>query len=217
MVRGDLAFEAARSAIHSALPAKETFKKIFRVTLPLKSYTMKFHYRTISGYRELPPKWRILAEERDYRSPTDRYLDQIDASLREARDRVPAGGTGEAGDIVSLVFGNQSITHELTSRQLAHLIEERRAITQRHLRDVQSRLEELRERKPFRRQGPFFPDDATLTEVERQILNLEMQKRTLELDLWRDTHELRTNLVNERREQETARRRISYLAGGSYG
>lgn len=175
---------------------------------------MRFHYRTISGYRELPPRCKIVAEERDYRSPTDRYLDQVDASLQEARDRVPAGATG---DIVSLVFGNQSITHELTSRQLAHLIEERRGITQRHLRDVEARLDELRERKPFRRQGPFFPDDATLTEVERQILNLEMQKRALELDLWRDTHELRTNLVNERREQETARRRISYLAGGNYG
>lgn len=176
--------------------------------------TFKFHYQTVSGYRELPPKWKIVAEERDYRSPADRYLDQIDASMREARGRVLTGG---ADDVVSLVFGNQATAAELTSRQLANLIEERRAITQRHLRDVDARLDELRERKPFRRQGPFFPDDASLTEVERQILNLELQRRAAELDLFRDTHELRSTLVDARREQDAVGRRMRYLTGGSVG
>lgn len=179
--------------------------------------TFKIHYQTVSGYRELPPKWRIVAEERDYRSPTDRYLAQVDASLHEARGRVQVGAGGETGDIVSMVFGNQAAAHELTSRQLANLIEERRAITQRHLRDVDARLDELRERKPFRRQGPFFPDDASLTEVERQILSLEMQRRTIALELWRDTQELRTSLVDARREQDSASRRIRYLTGDNYG
>ena len=43
----------------------------------------------------------------------------------------------------------------------------------------------------------------------------DAQKRACEKDLWKDTEELRSNLVTERREQETTRRRISYLAGGS--
>ncbi len=175
---------------------------------------MKFHYRTVTEIRDLPPRWNIVEEEKDYRSPTDRYLDRVDKSLQEAQSRVIYGN---ANDVVSLVFGNQAMTHEVTSRQLAHVIEERRAMTQRHLNEVQWRLDELLERKPFRRQGPVFPDDASLTDVERQIFMLEFQKRALELDLWRDTQEPRTNLVNERRERETTRRRIGYLAGGDLG
>ena len=56
----------------------------------------------------------------------------------------------------------------------------------------------------------------SVSEVERQILNLEWQKRALELALWKDTHELRSNLVEERREQDSTRRRIDYLVGGEY-
>lgn len=166
---------------------------------------MKFHYRTVTEIRDLPPRWNIVEEEKYYRSPTDRYLDRVDKSLQEAQSRVIYGN---ANDVVSLVFGNQAMTHEVTSRQLAHVIEERRTITQRHLNEVQRRLDELLERKPFRRQGPVFPDDASLTDVERQILMLEFQKRDLEVNLWRDTQELRTSLVSERRECETTRRRI---------
>lgn len=176
---------------------------------------MKIGYRTIANtnYRVLPPKWKII-EEKDYRSPTQRYLDGVDSAMREARAHLPYAG---ANDVVALVFGNQAFTHELASRHLAHLVEERRALTRRHLRDVQWRLDELLERKPLRRPGLGGYDDASLTDVEREILNLEFQKRALEKDLWRETQELRTNLVQERREQETTRRRISHLAGGSYG
>lgn len=199
-----------------AQPSYETAKLINSALhlLSLQSYTMRFHYRTVTELRDLPPRWRIIGEEKDYRSSTDRYLAKVDKSLQEAQSQSSYGG---ANDIVALVFGNQAMTHEVTSRQLAHIIEERRAMTQRHLKEVQWRLDELLERKPFRRQGPVFPDDASLTDVERQILMLEFQKRALELDLWRDTQEPRTNLVNERRERETTRRRIGYLAGGELG
>jgi hypothetical protein len=171
--------------------------------------TMRFHYRTISSYRILPPRWKYVNEDQDCRSPTDRYLAQVDRGLQAARAHVPSSGT----DIASLVFANQLLGHEASSRQAAHLIEERRALTEKQLRDVQWRIDELWERKPFRPRGPGFHDDASLTEVERQILNLEWQKRALELALWRDTQELRANLVKERSEREATRRRISYLVG----
>lgn len=175
---------------------------------------MKFHYRTITNYRELPPKWRIVDEKKDFRRPADRYLDGVDRSLGEAQSRVSYGA---GSDVVSLVFRNQMIGHEISSRQLAYVVEERRALMKRHLDEIDRRLDELRERKPFRRQGPFWIDDASLTDVERQTLMLEFQKRALELDLWRDTHELRTNLVKERQERESTHRRIGFLAGGGYG
>jgi hypothetical protein len=175
---------------------------------------MKFHYRTISSYEVLPPRWKIVDPSKEYGTPTDRYLKKVDQFLKDAQSRA---GYADSNDLVSLVFANQATEHELTSRQLAGLIEERRALNEQHLRDVQWRLDELMKRRPLRSQGPGSYDDASLTEVERQILNLEFQKRALELALWKDTHELRTTLVDERREGETTRRRINYLAGGEYG
>ena len=180
----------------------------------LNNYNMAYHHRIITTYRELPPKWRIIGEEPDPRSPTDRYLDRVDTFLRAAQARA---GPGDRNDLVSFVFGNQDLEHELASRQLAYVVEERRALTQRHLRDVQWRLDELAERRPLRSRALGAYDDASLTEVERQIHQLEREKRALELDLWRDTHELRTELVKERQEREATRRRMDYLAGGPDG
>jgi 5-methyltetrahydrofolate--homocysteine methyltransferase len=47
---------------------------------------MKRHYRTISSYRVLPPKWKIIGEDEDRRSPAERYLAKVDRSLEAARE-----------------------------------------------------------------------------------------------------------------------------------
>ena len=97
------------------------------------------------------------------------------------------------------------------------LIQERRALNEKHLAKVQWRLNEMLGRKPLRIPERASSDDFSLTEVERQILELEKQKRLLELNLRRNTHELRVSLMDERKEQEAMRRRLGYFAGGEYG
>jgi hypothetical protein len=175
--------------------------------------TQRFHYQTITGYRVLPPRWKIIEDPEEKLSPVDRYLSRIDQALSQAR---PQSAGGDLSDPVAWVFADQIMTHEVSTRQLAHLIEERRALNQRHLADVQWRLDELMERKPLRRRDGFTIDDGELNDVERGILDLEKQKRALEMALWRDTQELRAALVNERREADSTRRRVRYL-GGSDG
>lgn len=175
--------------------------------------TIRLHYRTITEYRVLEPRCREVLPPRDDRSPTEKYLGQVDTLIDQTQSRL---GPAMPDDLVSLVFANQAVTAELGTRQLAGLIEERRALTQRQIEDLQRELEELRARKPFRPR--YMPgDDGTLTEIERVILDLEKQQRALELTLWRDTQELRTTLVTQRREQDLTRRRVSYLSGGWYG
>ena len=51
-------------------------------------------------------------------------------------------------------------------------------------------------------------------DVEKEILDLERQKRALEVTPWRDIQELRVAVADERREQHATRRRIDFLAGG---
>lgn len=176
--------------------------------------TFRLHYQTISSYRVLPPRWKIIGEETYKTSPTERYLKQVDDLLTSTRHSTRPG---DGEDLVSWVFANQAMTHEVSTRQLAGMIEERRALTQRHLEDVRWRLEELIERRPLRRRGPFARDDGEVNSIEREILNLEKEQRLLELSLWRDTQELRGELVKQRQEAEQTRRRIGYLSGGGDG
>ena len=115
------------------------------------------------------------------------------------------------------MFNNQAATHAASSLHLADLIVERRKQADKHLADIQWRLDEVMARKPLRLGGIGSFDDLKLTDVEKQILDLERQKRDVEVALWRDVLELRKTLVTERREYRETRNRMAYLAGGSNG
>lgn len=123
----------------------------------------------------------------------------------------------DANDIVSLVFANRVNTHQAGCRDLARLVIERRELNKKHLADVQWRLDEMLERKPWRGGARAHSDIFDVTEVERQILDLEKQKRALEVALWRDTQELRTTLSEKRTELDALQRRMGYLVGGEDG
>jgi len=167
----------------------------------------------ITTYRVLPPKIRIIYSEDHGKDPVARYLDKLDQTLGSV-DRY---AQADPADLVSLVFANRASQHELTSRQAALLIHERVDLAQRHLADVQRRLDELIERRPVRRlYGVSLFRDRSEIELERQILDLEKQKRDVQITLWRDTLDLRKELVTERGEYQAARRRMDFLGGGTH-
>ena len=70
------------------------------------------------------------------------------------------------------------------------------------------------ERRPLRLRTAFTVETGELNDVERAILDLEKQKRALEVALWRDTQELRGTVVTEHQEADETKRRMSYLTGG---
>lgn len=175
---------------------------------------IRTHYRTIQTYRVLPPRWKIIEPAQDSRSPAEQYLAGVDALLDQSRSGL---ASASPDDIVSLVVANQSLTHELTGRHLAMLIQERRDLAARQIADIETRLSDLRERTPFRSVWARRYNGEEVTDLERQIDALELQKRALELALWRDVQELRTGVVEARRELDSTRRRISYLSGGLDG
>lgn len=176
--------------------------------------TIRFHYSTISSYRELPPRWSLVPREGDGVHSADDYLQQVDQLLQDTRTRVSAPATAYGSDLVATIFSNQAATHEVSSRHSATLIDERRALARRHLSDIQWRLDALLERRPLRRPYAIsVPQQEKLAnDLERQILDLEKQKRDVQVTLWRDTLELRQALLEERGEYADTRRRMAYLS-----
>ena len=191
-------------------------RNIYKVTSPRfvtgELQTHMNYHRTITSYRELPPRMRIIYPEGYGKDPVDQYLERLDETLGHA-DRY---AQADPADLVSLVFANRASQHELTSRQAASLIHERAQLAQRHLADIQRRLDELAERRPLRRAyGAVGFRDRIEAELERQILDLEKQRRDVQITLWRDTLDLRKDLVTERGEYQATRRRMDFLGGGT--
>jgi len=176
--------------------------------------TMRINYRPVKEIRVLPPRIRIIEPELENTTPAERYLSAMDQAISAAH---PIPLYGALGDIAATVFGNQQAQQETKTRHLAELIYERLALGKRQMQDVDQSIEQLRRLIPLRPCGPGHYVDGTLNEAERRILDLERQKRALELTLWRDTVELRTNVLTERVEQHALRRRLALLGGGSYG
>lgn len=169
----------------------------------------------ITSYRELPARMRIIHPEGSELPPAQRYLQRIDESMRCVEK--PNADTDAPPDLVSLVFANQLGEHSISSYHLAKMIVDREAMGTKQLEDIQWRFDELWKRKPLRPSGMAqSEDDGKLTDVEKQILDLEKQKHQLQVRLWRDLVDLRQSVVDERREYRATRARMGYLAGG-YG
>ena len=191
--------------------------------MSLESYTnnMTIHYRIVKQPYEAYSTSRSYdisdrVEDPYKNCSTAQYLQDMDNLLDKAHASL---ADGAANDLVSLVFANQAATHELSSRQLAELIRERRVMAGRHLEDIKFRLEEMQSAKPIR-----LPHAANAhqiaqrwNQVQKQIADLERQKHDLQLSLWRDTLELRTKLLEERREYQATQRRQGFLTGEQYG
>ena len=118
--------------------------------MSLERDIMKSHYRTITSYKVLPPRIRIIYPEGSELSPVERNLRSADALLDSAESRVQQPGQGPC-HLVSQVFNSQAAIHVSNSIHSAELIAGREALAQKQLADIQWRLDELLARKPLRR------------------------------------------------------------------
>jgi hypothetical protein len=143
----------------------------------------------------------------------DRYFRHVDELLNKAH----ALDTRDPSDLVSAVFANQAAKHETTSQHLAYLIQERAILAARHHQDIRHRLSEMFEAFSICQMLKLPESDRRLGNIERSILDLEKQERDAQLGLWKDTLELRTTLFEERSQSCATRRRMQFLAGGTYG
>lgn len=178
----------------------------------MKPFTFK--YQTVTSYRTLPPKWRII-EPKGPPTTGREYLAQLDAGL-EARSkdahRPAAGEDADAADIVDQVFANQMRQKGAASYALASMITERQVAARRHRSDIKWRLEQLMKHRPLVR-----VIDGQINDVEKQIFDLEKQLRLVDVTEWRDLLDLRKAIAEQRQEYHATRARMDFLAGGYAG
>ena len=166
----------------------------------------------ITWYRELPPKIRLLQPAERPDTPVQ-YLHELDETIESAsRSASPSA----PDDIAGQVFGNQLAQQAARSYQLAHLVTERRRLGYQHLRDINEHIHKLGYRVPPRPRGPGAYATGQISEVERQIMDLERQQRQVQRQLWRDLLDNRQHLAEARRDYHTVKARVNYLGGGDH-
>jgi hypothetical protein len=179
----------------------------------------------ITSYRALPPKARILYSESDRPMTPGRYLGGLDAVARAEYEPEPGDAQREnvqgcSGDLASQVLRSRLEEQRIGLLHNAAILLERHALADRHLRQLRDERSRLRERLPFRGVrgvGIGFYDDHQLTDVEKTILDLERQERTVETKLWSDLLELRQTLSEKRGEYRSLHDRHRYLSGINFG
>ncbi len=140
------------------------------------------------------------------------YLQRVDRMLENIRQPYEK----ETFDIPSTVFANQTAEHALNSYHLAGLIQHRREMAKKHLADIKFRLDDLLDDKSITKMLNLASDSNKLTNIERQILDLEKQQRDIQCSLWKDTLELQSSLLQERSEYQATKRRARFLGGEGY-
>ena len=154
----------------------------------------------------------------DYSQTSDTYLEQLDEMFSAAEESAGYTPYSASSDLVSLVFSGQRASSAVTSQQLSDLVLERRTLNERHLKDVEKRLEEAIAKRPLPIKYPADPQGHAQqwNQAQKLVLDLERQQRDLQVTLWRDLLDLRKALLEERREHRALNRRMQFLGGG-YG
>ena len=177
-------------------------------------YTNNYASGQWERYRDSPAYGLFGARNYElcnYRPAAD-YLQRVDRMLEDIRQPYDR----QTFDIPSAVFANQAAEHALSSYHLASLIQQRRAMADKHLADIKFRLDDLLEDRSITKMLHFPVDGKKMVDIERQILDLEKQQRDIQSRLWKDTLDLQTELLQERSEYLATKRRSRFLGGEGY-
>ncbi len=131
----------------------------------------------------------------------------------------------EERTLVEQVFGNQSSQQKHLLRHGTTLLKERARLHRQHLRELDHQHRHLQRKMPVTRPYSIVDNRQKELGIERMLLQLEQQKRQLELDFWKDSMDLRDKLFETAGEYQAIRHRTYLLedvetdseGGGLYG
>lgn len=123
------------------------------------------------------------------------------------------------GDLAAEVFGRQLRGEKLSTRHLASVLYERAGLYARHVGDIDHRLNKV-QNELFRLQtiAPYDLDRDRLA-LERLLTQLESDRRQAELDFWKDTRDIRHELLERTQSYQASKHRADLLIGpgGEHG
>lgn len=145
--------------------------------------------------------------------PSHGYFERLkpdSALLKEALQSYITLGTST---VAEQVFGNQARQQKLGLKHLANILYERALLHSKHLKEIGRCLMGCQEKISILKM--HFPVDGGKSQqnLERVVLQLEQERRTEEINFWKDTTEIREKLFEDAAEYSATKRRQDMLYG----
>ena len=175
------------------------------------------HYNTINtnesyasssqDYAPAQSHIRYLDWQKAYPVQKKTILDDDKIILAEMLEPRPNAYTNMADH----VFGHQTLSEKLGLKQLVKLLQERYQMHTRHMAEIRHRNMQCQEHLSGARWNARMDGGKRALNLERMLHELEAKERQGELDFWKDTNELRQNILEKAAEYAATRRRASWL------
>jgi hypothetical protein len=158
-----------------------------------------------------------LAAKRPYDSllqwPSNSYFDRLRPDAILLRQALTPYVSPEASTTAEQVFGNQARQQRIGLQHQSNVLYERAFLHAKHLKEVDRRLMDCHKKLSILKM--HFPIDAGRTQqnLERLVVQMEQERRTEEINFWKDTAEIRQKLFEDVNAYSATKRRKDMLYG----
>jgi len=159
------------------------------------------------GYASTPVQIRNLGWQKAYPIKKKTLLD-IDTVFIE---KMLTPISHSYGGLAEQVFGQQALREKLSLGRLYALLHERYQMHARHMSDIRRRNMEVQGELCGARWNANLDSGRRALILEKMWHDLEAKERQGELDFWKDTNELRQNILEKAAEYSATRRRTGWL------
>ena len=158
-----------------------------------------------------------ISNERPYDSllqwPSNGYFNKFKSDAALLTKALSAYSSPGTSTVAEQVFGNQAREQKIGLKHLANILYERALLHKSHLREIERRLMDCNRKLSILKM--HFPVDAGRTQqnLERLVVQLEQERRTEEVNFWKDTTEIRQRLFEDAGAYSATKRRKQQLSG----
>lgn len=179
--------------------------------MPNKTYELRNlyfkqnHYSANTLYETIDHEPMILL-------PRDWNFKALQMDLNMLEKNVKQNSQDSYKSVAEQVFGSELKKQYTHLKHAAHLLTERSSLHQRHLKEIDRRHIEAQE-KLFGAQINKTPENAKrVLNLEGQLAQLDKERRDEEVAFWKDTVELRQQLLENSWNYRDARQRSEVFA-----
>ena len=164
-----------------------------------------------NGYAAIPP------EKGPYDSllqwPANGYFDKFKSDAALLKQALTSYVNPQASTVSEQIFGSQAWRQKIGLKHQVNVLYERARLNAKHLKEIDRKLMNCHEKLSILKM--HFPIDGGRTQqgLERMVLELEQERRTEEVNFWKDTAEIRGTLFEDAGAYSATKRREQMLVG----
>jgi len=143
--------------------------------------------------------------------PSNGYFDKFRSDAALLKQALTSYANIDASTVAAQVFGNQARGQRIGLLHKSNILYERAFLHSRHLKEIDRCLMNCYERLSILKM--HFPLDGGRTQqnLEKTVLQLEQERRTEEINFWKDSAEIREKLFEDACTYSATRRRENML------